>query len=510
LSATQPLLSLRDISVHFGSVRVLSGVDLDLAAGEIRAILGENGAGKTTLMNVVYGLARAGGEIRWLDQPVRIDRPAVARRLGIGMVHQEFSLIDALTVTENLALAGADRLALLDYGAVRERALRRAREVGLEIGDMDAPAGTLPVGVRQRIEILKALMRDVRLLILDEPTAVLTPGETEQLFAVLRALRDGGVAILLITHKLGEVMSLCDSVTVLRGGRVVAQRRCADASEAELAESMVGRALGDRSTPAPPSAAGPSILRAAGIALRDEQGALRLDGLDLEIGAGEIVGIAGVDGNGQKELFEVLSGLRRASAGTLQIGSHPVVQPTPQAVGAAGVAAIPPDRREGAILAMSVWENAILDDVLLRSHCADGRLDRHAARDFAAGIVRDYRIVCDGVETAAGTLSGGNLQKLIVGRALARRPRLLLAFNPTRGLDIGAAREVHAAMRAVLDWGGSVLLISTDLDEVTAISSTIHVLYRGRAGRALRAPFDRAAIGRMMSGAAVESAAAAP
>jgi simple sugar transport system ATP-binding protein len=508
LTAPQTLLSLRDISVHYGSLHALSGVGMDLAAGEIRAILGENGAGKTTLMNVVYGLVPAAGEIRWLGHPVRIDRPAVARRLGIGMVHQEFSLIDALTVTENLALAGAERSALLDYRAVREQAQRRARDVGLVIGDMDARAGALPVGVRQRVEILKALMRDVHLLILDEPTAVLTPGETEQLFTVLRGLRDGGVAILLITHKLGEVMSLCDSVTVLRGGRVVAQRQCADASEGELANLMVERALQDRPAPRIPAAAGPSILRAAGIAVRDEQGAIRLDGLDLEIGAGEIVGVAGVDGNGQKELFEVLSGLRRATAGTLHLGNTPVLRSTPQTLGVAGVAVVPPDRREGAILAMSVWENAILDDVLLQSHCVGGRLDRRAARDFAAGIVRTYRIVCDGVEAAAGTLSGGNLQKLIVGRALARRPQLLVAFNPTRGLDIGAAQEVHAALRAVLDWGGSVLLISTDLDEVTAISTSIHVLYRGRASRALRAPFDWAAIGRMMSGAAAEPAPA--
>lgn len=488
-----PLLSLRGISVRFGSVRALDGVDLDLAAGEIRAVLGENGAGKSTLMNFVYGLAGGEGEIRWHGRPVVIDRPAAARRLGIGMVHQEFSLIDALTVAENLAVAAGGGSVLLDLPAVAALAARRARDIGLDIGDLDARTGDLPVGVRQRIEILKALLGEVRLLILDEPTAVLTPGETDQLFAVLRTLRQRGVAILLITHKLREVMALSDTVTVLRRGRVVAQRSTATASESELAELMVGRTAPPRIfTEVIPAADTPPVLRASAVSLRDRGDVLRLDRLDLEVAAGEIFGIAGVDGNGQMELFELLTGLRRPDAGAIEIGGA--------APGGSAPSVIPPDRRDGAIPAMSIWENTLLDGELLQRHSPGGRLDRRAAQSFAAALVERHGVVCDGVQAPAASLSGGNLQKLIVGRALARRPRLLVAFNPTRGLDVGAAGHVHAALREVLGWDGAVLLLSTDLDEVMAVSDCLAVLFRGRIGPPLRRPFDRAAIGRMLAG----------
>ncbi len=506
-----PLLSLRDISVRFGSLQALAGVDLDLYRGEIRAVLGENGAGKSTLMNAVYGLVPAGGEIRWRGTPTRIDNPLRARQLGIGMVHQEFALIDALTVAENLALADGATSAVIDYDALRAHATTRAAELGLEIGDLDCPVGDLPVGVRQRIEILRAALEEVQLLILDEPTAVLTPGEIDDLFTVLRSLRARGVAVLLITHKLREVIDLADSVSVLRGGRLVAHRQIAETSENDLAELMVGGSLAATATAGEREITAEHTLLVAGLSLRGEDGILRLDGIDLEVRSGEILGIAGVDGNGQKELFEVVSGLQRPTNGHLEIGGTTPHPHDPQTLGAAGVSLIPPERRrEGAVLEMSLWENAILDQQLLQRFSTDHRLDRDGARHFANQIIDRYRIVCDGADAEATSLSGGNLQKLIVGRALARRPRVVLAFNPTRGLDVGAAREVYTALREVLEWGGSVLLLSTDLDEVMSLGDRVSVLYRGRLSAPCSRPFDRTRLGSLMGGASDTAAAAAP
>ncbi len=510
-TADAPLLSLRGIAVRFGTTRALDGVDLDVAPGEVRAILGENGAGKSTLMNVIYGLTKAAGEMRWQGEPVHLDSPLQAQRMGIGMVHQEFALIDALTVTENLALAGGEAGAVIDFEAVRQRARMRACDLGLDIGDLDARTGDLPVGVRQRVEILRAVMRDVRLLILDEPTAVLTPAEVEQLFAVLRSLAARGVAILLITHKLPEVVSLADSVTILRRGRVVGERAVEGTDATELAVLMVGRDVPQSPPDEPSGATSHSTLRAEGISVRAAKGALHLDDVDLDVRAGEILGIAGVDGNGQQELFGALAGLLQPSSGTIWVGDDGVAtgRHDRRQIGRAGVTLIPPDRRrEGAALEMSLWENAILDDQLLDEHCRRGILDRPAAQRFAAELVERFRIVCSGVDATAASLSGGNLQKLIVARALARRPRLVLTFNPTRGLDIGAAQEVHTALRAVLGWGGSVLLLSTDLDEITALSHRVRVLYRGRLGPPMTQPFDRAALGRMMGGLEHDGSAA--
>ncbi len=496
-----PLLSLRAISVRFGSLQALSKVSLDLDRGEVRAILGENGAGKSTLMNAVYGLVPADGEIHWHGQRVRIDTPLDARRLGIGMVHQEFALIDALSVVENLALADGASSALIDYDEVRAHAKRRADELGLDIGDIDHRVGDLPVGVRQRIEILRAAMKEVELLILDEPTAVLTPGEIEHLFTVLRSIRERGVAILLITHKLSEVTDIADTVSVLRHGELVAHRLISQTDEHELAGLMVG---GELATPPPPAArkiSSSATLRVADLMLHDRDGALRLDGLALEVRGGETLGIAGVDGNGQKELFEVLSGLRCPSRGSITVDGVRPKRHDPSTLGAAGVSLIPPERRrDGAVLEMPVWENAILDQQLLEQYSTGQRLDRARARSFASDVIDRYRIVCDGPDASTMSLSGGNLQKLIVGRALARRPRLVLAFNPTRGLDVGAAQAVYTALRQVLEWGGSILLISTDLDEILSLSDRISVLYRGNLSPPLAPPFDRTTIGEMMGG----------
>ncbi len=497
-----PLLSLRDISVRFGSVTALDRVDLTVDAGEVRAVLGENGAGKSTLMNVVYGLLSPDqGSMQWNGAATSLRGPQEAHALGIGMVHQEFALVDALSVAENLAEAVDERGWLVDYDGVFEQAEARAAELGLALAPAEARVGDLPVGARQRIEILKAMLTEVRLLILDEPTAVLTPAETEQLFAVLRGLRDRGVAILLITHKLREVIELADTVTVLRRGRVVAQRSARDSSERDLAELMVGSLSPDQAR-AEPAPAGPvPVLRARRLACAAESGAPALDDASAEVGAGEILGIAGVDGNGQQPLFEIVSGLRAPTSGSLEIDGTTCSVFSPGAMLDAGVSIIAPDRRrQGAVLEMRVWENAILDTALLRAHSSAASLDRDGATAFASDLIDRYSIVCDGPDATAASLSGGNLQKLIVARALATAPRLLVAFNPTRGLDIGAARAVHTALRAVAEQGGGVLLLSTDLDEVLGLSHRVAVLSRGRLSAPVAPPYDRRQIGLLMGG----------
>ncbi len=500
--AAQPLLSLRDVDVSFGSVRALASVGIDVDAGEVRAVLGENGAGKSTLMNVIYGLVPARGEIHWRGQRVYIDSPLAAKRLGIGMVHQELALIDALRVVDNLALAVEQPGILIDYERVRQEASKRARDIGLEIGNLDAIAGDLPVGVRQRIEILKALLGNLDLLILDEPTALLTPDESAGFFEVLQTLRERGVAILFITHKLREAMAIADSVTVLRAGSVVAQLPTRDTDERELAELMVGKAF----TATEVSSRQPghsSTLRTSDLTVIGDDGVPHLRSVNLELADGEIFGIAGVDGNGQRELFEVLSGLRQPSSGFVKIAGETIAPHTPRGFSAAGVRSIPPERRhQGAVLDMTVTENAVLDVDLLNEHCNGMRFDRDAARTFAESLIGRHAIACAGPEALAESLSGGNLQKLIVARALTGQPRVVVAANPTRGLDVTAAEHVHTQLIEVTKWGGTVLLLSSDLDEILLSSHRIGVLYRGRLSRPLSPPYDRSQIGMMMGGAA--------
>jgi simple sugar transport system ATP-binding protein len=494
---------LREISLRFGAVQALDAVDIDVRGGEVHAVLGENGAGKSTLMNVIYGLLRPErGRIEWRGRERRLNSPRDARRLGIGMVHQEFALIDALSVVENLALSLGDTTdRVLDRRKLGTRAAALAQEVGLELAPLDAMVGDLPVGARQRLEILKALAGDTQLLILDEPTAVLTPDEVEPLFAMLRRLVARGVAILFITHKLAEVMALADRMTVMRRGRVVGAGTRSEASPRSLAALMVGEQA-DAAAPRPTSPASQAPrLELVGIEADSEHGD-GLRGIDLGVRGGEIVGLAGVDGNGQGALFELLCGLRAPGRGEIRVDARACRSLDATQLADAGIAAVPPDRRKrGAIAAMSVWENAILARPLLRRVSRGPFLCESRARDLAQTFVQQYAIVCDGVDAAAGSLSGGNLQKLIVARALAQQPRVLVAFNPTRGLDIAAARAVHAALAEAVRGGTAVLLISTDLDEVLDLSDRVAVLYRGRVSRPLARPFDRAHIGHLMAGA---------
>ncbi|MEO8601109.1 MAG: ABC transporter ATP-binding protein [bacterium] len=498
----QPLLSLRAISKRFGALQALTDVDLDVTAGEVHAVLGENGAGKSTLMKVIYGLVAPDRGTLTIDgRPLRLRSALDARRAGIGMVHQEFALVDALSVAENLGLALREPGERLWHPArIRAAARRLAAEVGLDLGELDAPVGTLPVGTRQRIEIVKALAGRTRLLILDEPTAVLPPEEVGQLFAVLDRLRRQGTAILFITHKLHEVMALADRITVLRRGRVVARVACCDTDGATLAGLMVG----PLATPAEPRPAPPATTSVAlaidGLSVDCHGSARALDDVSLQLRAGELLGIAGVDGNGQTELFEVLTGLRPPTRGRVSVDGQVLSRFEPAAMCAAGIACIPPDRlRQGVVGAMSVADNAVLDVRLLRR---DGSwLMRPAAqRAVAQELIDTYAIKAADLDAPVRALSGGNMQRLIVARALATEPRVIVAANPARGLDVAAAEAVYAALAAILARGAAALLLSTDLDEILARADRVAVFYRGRLSQPLERPFPVERLGALMAG----------
>ncbi len=501
---TPPVVSLRGIHKRFGTVEALAGVDLDVRAGEIHALLGENGAGKSTLMNILYGLLTPDAGTLVVDgRPRRFHSALDARRAGIGMVHQEFALVDALSVAENLALS------LRPGGEWRWRrarvvdaARRVAGEIGLELGDPDAPVGALPVGQRQRIEIIKALAGQTRVLILDEPTAVLTPAEVEQLLAVLDRLRRAGAAVLFITHKLAEVGAVADTVTVLRRGRMVARVGRDDLEPTALAHLMVGDVASDAPLAMPGDTPGTAAaLQLESVDVDAVGSSVSLRDIHLEVRRGEIVAVAGVDGNGQAELFDVLVGLRAPTRGTVCIHGMTVRRFEPSALIAAGVASIPPDRRrQGSVAEMSVTENAALNVRLLRAACHRGLLRPTVQRAAARAMVETRGIAVASLDAPVRGLSGGNLQKLVVARALATAPRLLVAANPTRGLDIGAAQGVHTALAAAAAVGVGVVLISPDLDEVCRRAHRVVVLYRGRLSAALERPFPVARLGAMMAG----------
>ena len=503
------LLRMQGISKSFGRLKALDGVDLTVTAGEIHALLGENGAGKSTLMNILYGLYQAdAGSIHLQGRALSIGSPKDAIRAGIGMVHQHFMLVPTLTVAENLVLGEAARGGLLDL----DRARRAIRDLGDEYGlrvEPDVRVAQLTVGEQQRAEIIKALYRGADLLILDEPTAVLTPGEVDQLLEILRRLTARGKTVIFITHKLQEVIAAADRVTVLRLGCLAGSLPTAETSRADLAHRMVGRELATSFERNPVAPAVPA-LAVEGLEVRSRRGLPALRGISLKVRAGEIVGIAGVDGNGQEELVEVIAGLRPAAAGSIRMGDRDLTGASPRQRLAAGLGHIPGDRhRSGLVLDMTVSENLILHTHYRTPFARWGHLSFRKVAEQARNLIQRFDIRAAGAHLPVRLLSGGNQQKVVLARELAREPRVLIASHPSRGLDVGATESVHREIMAARARGCAVLLISAELDEILALSDRIAVLFEGRiAGVMDRADADVQRLGLMMAGAAGQAGAA--
>ena len=486
--AGDALLEMIGVTKRFPGVVANDRVDFDVYAGEVHTLLGENGAGKSTLMKILYGLYSADeGEIRLHGRPVSIESPSDAIELGIGMIHQHFMLVPTLTVAENVALGlPSGKLLVQDLKPVRKRIRELSDAYGLQM-DPDAYIWQLAVGERQRVEIMKAIYRDASLLVLDEPTSVLTPAEVNDLFATLRRMKDDGRGLVFISHKLHEVMNLSDRITVLRGGRTAGRTAPAETSREDLARMMVGREV--LLTPArTESRAGEVRLSINGLNVLSDRETPAVNDVDLAVRGGEIVGIAGVSGNGQRELAEALAGLRPVESGRVAMDGVDTTDKTPKEIRRMGVSYIPEERmRDGAVGDLSVSENLILVDHDLPPLSRRGFLDFKAIAAVCADLVERYTVKTPSLETPTSHLSGGNIQKVIIARELSGEPKVLIASQPTRGVDIGAAEYIHSVLMGQRADGTAILLISEDLDEVTGLSDRIAVMFEGR----IMGVFDR-------------------
>jgi simple sugar transport system ATP-binding protein len=535
-----PILELRGITKRFPGVLANDHIDLTLEQGEVHALLGENGAGKTTLMNILYGLYQPSeGEIYIRGQRLIVESPSDAIAAGIGMVHQHFMLIPVFTVTENVMLGAEtllfERLAgrfhkgllpafvlrllaawilvlrlvtggMLDRAAAAKRVRQISKEYELEVDPL-AYMADLAVGVQQRVEIIKLLYRQADILVFDEPTAVLTPQEADELFKIMRSLVASGKSIIFITHKLREVLEVADRITVLRRGAVVGTTKPAEANRNKLAAMMVGREVQLEVEKKPPKV-GEVVLEVSDLVVADERRQVAVDRISFEVRAGEVLGVAGVQGNGQTELVQALTGLRPALSGTIRVLGKDVTRATPREVTALGTAHVPEDRqRDGLVLAETVSENLMLCTYYQPPFARGVVLQRNAILETATGLIEQFDIRTPGPMVLTGSLSGGNQQKVIVAREFSRPIHLMIASQPTRGLDVGSIEYIHKRIVEKRDAGCAVLLVSPELDEIIELSDRIAVIYRGKIVAVI--PGEKATkeyVGLLMAGVSVEQA----
>jgi simple sugar transport system ATP-binding protein len=475
-------LELKDITKQFPGVLANDRISISADRGKVLGLLGENGAGKTTLMNILSGLYRPDSGQILIDGTERtFHDPAEAIAAGIGMVHQHFQLVPVFDVVEAVAL-GAESvsgpLSTFDRGTARKRVVELSEQYNLHVNP-DATIEDLPVGVRQRVEILKALYRQSDILVLDEPSAVLTPFETEELFGIIRGLAERGTTVIFITHKLNEVLEVADTITVLRRGKVAGTADPKTTSREQLANLMVGRDV-ELKVVKGPASPGEVVLSLQNVFIRDDRGHMAVKGVSLDVRAGETVAIAGVQGNGQTELVEVITGLRTVDSGEITIGGESVVRSSPRQVSDLGVAHIPEDRnRDGLISQMSVAENYILDSYHHAPYSKRMVLNAAAVRERAEKGVQDFDIRTPSIDTTAGSLSGGNQQKVIVAREFSFPVKLVIAAQPTRGLDVGSIEYIHRRIVEQRDAGAAILLVSTELEEVLAVGDRVAVMFAG-------------------------------
>ena len=476
------VLEMEHITKRFPGTVANDDVSFDLREGEVHALLGENGAGKSTLMNILYGLYHPDeGEIRIKGKRVQLGSPRAAIDAGVGMVHQHFMLIPVMTVAENIVLAQEPVRdgVLLDLRAAEERVRELSERFGLEV-DPRARIDEITVGQQQRVEILKALYRNAEILALDEPTAVLTPQEARELFEIVRGLTEQGTSIIFISHKLNEVAEIADRITVLRRGKLIETLPAAGATEASLARLMVGREVLLR-VEKRPSEPGDKLLELRNLSVNDDRGLPAVRDVSFDVHAGEIVGLAGVEGNGQSELIEAITGLRAADSGEIVVGGRRITHPTARKMLNAGVGHIPEDRqRRGLVLEFSIAENIALHDYNRPPASKWGWLFPRRLIQRAASLIREFDVRGGGPRTVGGALSGGNQQKVVAAREIARDPSVLVAAQPTRGLDVGAIEYLHRRLVEERDEGRAILLVSLELDEILSLSDRILVMYEGR------------------------------
>jgi general nucleoside transport system ATP-binding protein len=481
LNSVQTVVEMRGITKRFPGIVANDNINLVVKKGEIHALLGENGAGKSTLMNILFGLYQPDeGEILINEKPVNITSPNVANELGIGMVHQHFMLVETFTVTENIVLGNEPKNGLqIDIRQAVKEVEELSRKYGLKV-DPTAKISDISVGMQQRVEILKTLYRGADILIFDEPTAVLTPQEIQELIEIMHNLVKEGKTIILITHKLKEIMAVCDSVTIIRRGKVIDSVAVKDTNPDELAAKMVGREVTfkvDKKPPQPKEV----ILSVENVTAMGNRGVNALNGISFEVRAGEILGIAGVDGNGQSELIEVLTGLRKASGGRILLKGQDITNRLPREISEAGLSHIPEDRhKRGLVLDFTMSENMVLETYFHPRFNKNGFLDYAAIDKHAAKLIEEFDVRTPSIHTKARALSGGNQQKAIIAREVDKDPDLLIAAQPTRGLDVGAIEFIHKRLVEQRDKGKAVLLISLELDEVINVSDRIAVIYEGQ------------------------------